>query len=120
MPFLRDKGPHRGDEEQGEGPCRGTTVARTLESFASESGVVEAGQRSTELFIYPGYEYRIVDGPHHELPPSEKLFSHARSRFRRVRPHHESLQRGTGFGVPLLLLRRRHGDPVGTTAKRKE
>ncbi len=53
----------------------GTTVARTLESFASERGVVEAGQRSTELFIYPGYEYRIVDGliTNFHLPKSSLL-----------------------------------------------
>jgi S-adenosylmethionine:tRNA ribosyltransferase-isomerase len=38
-------------------------------------GVVEAGQRSTELFIYPGYEYRIVDGliTNFHLPKSSLL-----------------------------------------------
>jgi len=42
----------------------GTSVVRTLESVAKRtpSGVrVRAGEGWTDLFIYPGYEYRVVD-----------------------------------------------------------
>lgn len=38
----------------------GTTVVRALES-ASEEGQVSPGTRSTNLFIYPGYTFKIVD-----------------------------------------------------------
>ena len=40
----------------------GTTAVRTLESAASESGRIEAGQRNTDLFIRPPYRFRAVDG----------------------------------------------------------
>jgi len=38
----------------------GTTVVRTLES-AWQDGLVRSGRRPTSLFIYPGYEFRVVD-----------------------------------------------------------
>ncbi len=38
----------------------GTTSTRTLESMA-EDGRVKAGETSTGIFIYPGYEFKIVD-----------------------------------------------------------
>ena len=40
----------------------GTTSVRTLESaFDSQTGYVRAGMRSTDLFITPGYEFKVVD-----------------------------------------------------------
>jgi S-adenosylmethionine:tRNA ribosyltransferase-isomerase len=39
----------------------GTTVVRTLESFADGSESVRPGAGRTELFITPGYEFRVVD-----------------------------------------------------------
>lgn len=38
----------------------GTTVVRTLESAWTENGLVP-GQNSTSLFIYPGYQFKVVD-----------------------------------------------------------
>lgn len=38
----------------------GTTVVRTLESAWSETGLL-AGEQSTRLFIYPGYNFKVVD-----------------------------------------------------------
>lgn len=38
----------------------GTTSARTLES-ATKDGLLEGGENNTEIFIYPGYEWRMVD-----------------------------------------------------------
>lgn len=39
----------------------GTTVVRTLESFASGSKTVEPGEKRTCLFIRPGYRFQVVD-----------------------------------------------------------
>ena len=39
----------------------GTTALRTLESLAPEIGRIEAGSRDTEIFITPGYDFRITD-----------------------------------------------------------
>lgn len=40
----------------------GTTSTRTLESAANEDGTLEAKSGWTEIFIYPGYEFKIIDG----------------------------------------------------------
>ena len=39
----------------------GTTVVRTLESLADDRGRVRAGAGETRLFIYPPYEFRVID-----------------------------------------------------------
>ncbi len=39
----------------------GTTSVRTLESAANAEGLVRAGQGWTDIFIYPGYQFKIVD-----------------------------------------------------------
>lgn len=39
----------------------GTTSIRTLESAAVDMGTVETGDGWTDIFIYPGYEFKIVD-----------------------------------------------------------
>lgn len=39
----------------------GTTALRTLESLAVAKGRVEAGSRDTDIFITPGYEFKIID-----------------------------------------------------------
>lgn len=39
----------------------GTTSIRTLESFANKEGYLDSGHKWTEIFIYPGYEFKIVD-----------------------------------------------------------
>lgn len=40
----------------------GTTVVRTLESFAVADHVLEPGEKHTDLFLMPGSRFRIVDG----------------------------------------------------------
>ncbi len=40
----------------------GTTVVRALESAARAGGLVRSGRGTTELFIRPGYTFRVVDG----------------------------------------------------------
>ena len=42
--------------------CVGTTSVRTVESMADRKGHVEAGGKDTDIFIYPGYEFKIPDG----------------------------------------------------------
>lgn len=42
--------------------CVGTTSCRTLESAADENGILREGCGNTEIFIYPGYRFRILDG----------------------------------------------------------
>jgi S-adenosylmethionine:tRNA ribosyltransferase-isomerase len=39
----------------------GTTTTRALESAANEDGTVRAGRHRTNLFIYPGYQFRVID-----------------------------------------------------------
>ncbi len=40
--------------------CVGTTSCRTIES-AAENGLVKAGSGWTDIFIYPGYEFQVLD-----------------------------------------------------------
>lgn len=42
--------------------CVGTTSCRTIESAAKADGKVEAGSDNTEIFIYPGYQFKVLDG----------------------------------------------------------
>lgn len=41
--------------------CVGTTSCRTVESAANEDGIVEAKCDNTEIFIYPGYKFKVLD-----------------------------------------------------------
>mgnify|MGYP000313159465 CR=1 FL=1 len=40
----------------------GTTSCRTLESATGEDGILKAGSGWTEIFIYPGYRFKMIDG----------------------------------------------------------
>lgn len=42
--------------------CVGTTSCRTIESAADENGHLEPCSGWTEIFIYPGYRFKILDG----------------------------------------------------------
>ncbi|MDE6990321.1 MAG: tRNA preQ1(34) S-adenosylmethionine ribosyltransferase-isomerase QueA [Lachnospiraceae bacterium] len=41
--------------------CVGTTSCRTIESAAGADGSVAAGSGDTEIFIYPGYQFKVLD-----------------------------------------------------------
>ena len=41
--------------------CVGTTSCRTLESATDEHGILKAGSGWTEIFIYPGYRFKLID-----------------------------------------------------------
>ena len=53
----------------------GTTTTRALESAASATGGLEASAGITDLFIFPGYRFRIVDAllTNFHLPRSSLL-----------------------------------------------
>lgn len=55
--------------------CVGTTSCRTIESAADEAGIVHAGSGDTDIFIYPGYRFRVLDGliTNFHLPQSTLL-----------------------------------------------
>lgn len=53
----------------------GTTSCRTLESAAGADGILRAGSGWTDIFIYPGYGFRVIDGliTNFHLPESTLL-----------------------------------------------
>ena len=55
--------------------CVGTTSCRTLESLVNEDGSFEAKAKWTEIFIYPGYRFKAMDGlvTNFHLPESTLL-----------------------------------------------
>ena len=55
--------------------CVGTTSCRTVESAVGEDGMVRAGEGDTEIFIYPGYQFKVLDGliTNFHLPESTLL-----------------------------------------------
>ena len=52
---------NRAKKEERRVICVGTTSCRTVESAAIEKGRIEAGCNNTEIFIYPGYEFKVLD-----------------------------------------------------------
>lgn len=42
--------------------CVGTTSCRTLESASGADGIVKACSGDTQIFIYPGYQFKVLDG----------------------------------------------------------
>ncbi|MDW7668582.1 MAG: tRNA preQ1(34) S-adenosylmethionine ribosyltransferase-isomerase QueA [Bacillota bacterium] len=53
----------------------GTTSTRTLETIGKDTGYVESGYGWTDIFLYPGYKFKIVDGliTNFHLPESTLL-----------------------------------------------
>ena len=41
--------------------CVGTTSCRTIESAAASDGTLEECCGNTEIFIYPGYQFKVLD-----------------------------------------------------------
>ena len=42
--------------------CVGTTSCRTIESVADDNGYMKAKTGETDIFIYPGYKFKVMDG----------------------------------------------------------
>ncbi|MEO0853138.1 MAG: tRNA preQ1(34) S-adenosylmethionine ribosyltransferase-isomerase QueA, partial [Cyanobacteria bacterium J06648_11] len=88
----------------------GTTVARSLET-AAQSGVLQPWQGKSNLFIYPGYQWRVLDGliTNFHLPKSSLLMlvSALMGRSRLLTLYAEALQKGYrfySFGDGTLVL----------------
>ncbi len=48
-------------EQGGKVICVGTTSTRTVESAADENGRLRACKGNTDIFIYPGYQFKVLD-----------------------------------------------------------
>ena len=55
--------------------CVGTTSCRTVESAADENGFLKPQKGNTEIFIYPGYKFKVLDNliTNFHLPESTLL-----------------------------------------------
>lgn len=89
----------------------GTTVVRTLETVADESGYLQPGEGQTDIFIKPGYTFRAIDGmiTNFHLPKSSLLVmvSAFMGRERILAAYHEAIANGYRFysyGDATLLL----------------
>lgn len=52
---------NRVKKEGGKIVAVGTTSCRTLESATDENGILKAGSGWTDIFIYPGYSFKMID-----------------------------------------------------------
>ena len=52
---------NRAKQRNGRVICVGTTSCRTVESAADENGMLKACSGWTEIFIYPGYQFKVLD-----------------------------------------------------------
>jgi S-adenosylmethionine:tRNA ribosyltransferase-isomerase len=91
--------------------CVGTTSVRTIESAADADGIVHAGADATDIFIYPGYRFRIVDAliTNFHLPKSTllMLISALASREEMMRVYEEAVRLGYRFfsyGDAMLIV----------------
>ena len=91
--------------------CVGTTSCRTVESAADAEGLVHAGSGDTDIFIYPGYSFRVMDGliTNFHLPESTliMLVSAFAGREKVLAAYSEAVKeryRFFSFGDAMLLL----------------
>lgn len=91
--------------------CVGTTVCRTLESAADASGTVHAGSGTTDIFIYPGYKFKLMDGliTNFHLPESTliMLVSAFAGREKTLAAYEEAVNnryRFFSFGDAMLII----------------
>jgi S-adenosylmethionine:tRNA ribosyltransferase-isomerase len=102
---------HATRERGGRVVAVGTTVVRTLEGSAGEDGALRAGRGSCDLFIYPGYRFRVVDAmiTNFHLPRSTLLMLVCAFAGRRavLAAYHEALRAGYRFysyGDAMLVI----------------
>lgn len=91
--------------------CVGTTSCRTIESAADENGHIEAGSGWTEIFIYPGYRFKVLDGliTNFHLPESTliMLVSALAGREHVMKAYEEAVEeryRFFSFGDAMLVI----------------
>ena len=88
----------------------GTTSVRTLESATNEAGILQAGSGNTQIFIYPGYTYKMVDAliTNFHLPQSTllMLISALAGRDHCLNAYHEAVKekyRFFSFGDAMFI-----------------
>ena len=91
--------------------CVGTTSCRTIESAADENGVLKPGQGDTDIFIYPGYSFKMMDVliTNFHLPESTLLMlvSAFAGKEQVMRVYEEAVQeryRFFSFGDAMIIL----------------
>jgi len=91
--------------------CVGTTSCRTIESAAGEDGYLKAGSGWTDIFIYPGYQFKVLDGliTNFHLPESTlvMLVSAFAGREHVLKAYEEAVReqyRFFSFGDAMLLV----------------
>lgn len=91
--------------------CVGTTSCRTVESAADENGYLKAGSEFTEIFIYPGYRFKVMDSliTNFHLPESTliMLVSALAGREKVLAAYQEAVReryRFFSFGDAMLIL----------------
>ena len=91
--------------------CVGTTSCRTIESAANENGILKAGSGWTDIFIYPGYKFKIMDGliTNFHLPESTliMLVSAFAGKDKVMRAYEEAVReryRFFSFGDAMILV----------------
>ena len=89
----------------------GTTVVRCLETVADEEGRIQAGAGTTDLFIYPGYRFKVIDAliTNFHLPRSTLLMLVAAfaGREKILRAYKEAVRlnyRFYSFGDAMLII----------------
>jgi S-adenosylmethionine:tRNA ribosyltransferase-isomerase len=102
---------NRTKEQGGRVIAVGTTSCRTLESAGNEQGILCAQQGDTSIFIYPGYQFKIIDGliTNFHLPQSTLLMlvSAFSSREIMLHAYHTAIEkqyRFFSFGDAMLIL----------------
>ena len=91
--------------------CVGTTSCRTVESAADETGMVQAKEDDTSIFIYPGYKFKVLDGliTNFHLPESTLLMlvSALAGRENILAAYNEAVQeryRFFSFGDAMMII----------------
>ena len=91
--------------------CVGTTSCRTLESLVNDDGSFEAASKWTEIFIYPGYQFKAMQGlvTNFHLPESTlvMLVSAFSSREKILAAYDEAVKeryRFFSFGDAMLIV----------------
>ncbi|MEL7657763.1 MAG: tRNA preQ1(34) S-adenosylmethionine ribosyltransferase-isomerase QueA, partial [Bacillota bacterium] len=89
----------------------GTTSTRTIESAASADGIVNAGRGNTDIFIYPGYHFKVIDSlvTNFHLPKSTllMLISALYNRENILHVYHEAVEqkyRFFSYGDAMLII----------------
>lgn len=91
--------------------CVGTTSCRTIESAADENGLLRACKGDTDIFIYPGYRFKVLDAliTNFHLPESTliMLVSALTGREQVLAAYQEAVKeryRFFSFGDAMLIL----------------